>query len=249
MTQVLLFAQARELAGTRLTVIPGTTVAEVLAQAEQLFGPEFAALCANCTIMVDDAIVHRSEFLTRPAGSELAILPPVSGGSDHAAPQTAPGLRVAVLTISDRAFAEEYEDLTGPAVETVVAEGLAATVFLRAIVPDERAEIVRVLTEWCDGDQVDLILTNGGTGLARRDVTPEATKEVLEVEAPGIAELMRAAGLQHTPFAALSRQCVGRRGGTIVVNLPGSVRGATESLEAVLQVLPHACATARSGQP
>ena len=249
MTQVLLFARARELAGTRQTEIPGATVAEVLAQAEKLFGAEFAALSATCTIMVDDAIVHRSEFLTRPAGSELAILPPVSGGSDHAEPQTAPVLRVAVLTVSDRAFSGEYEDLTGPAVEALVAEGLSVSVVHRAIVADERAEIVRMLSEWCDGDQLDLILTNGGTGLARRDVTPEATKEVLEAEAPGISELMRAAGLQHTPFAALSRQVAGRRGGTIVVNLPGSVRGATESLEAVIQILPHACATARSGQP
>ena len=120
---------------------------------------------------------------------------------------------------------------------------------LRAVVADDRSEISRILTEWCEGDQVDLILTNGGTGLARRDVTPEATRQVLDVEAPGITELMRAAGLEHTPLAALSRQVAGRRGRTILLNLPGSVRGATESLEAVVDILGHACETARSGEP
>lgn len=246
MTQVLLFAQARELAGTRSANISGATVTEVLTMADQLFGPEFAQLRLHCTVMVDEVILLQSEFSTASAGSELAILPPVSGGSDHATVDYTSLLRVAVLTVSDRASAGEYEDLTGPAVEAVLTGGLAATVVLRAVVPDERSEIVKVLIRWCDVDQVDLVLTNGGTGLAPRDVTPEATREVLDVEAPGIGELMRSVGLQHTAFAALSRQYAGRRGKTFLLNLPGSVAGATESLEAVIQILPHACATARS---
>ena len=249
MTQVLLFAQARELAGTRSAEIPGATVAEVLARAEKLFGPEFAELCASCSVVVDDVLVHRFEYSTASAGAELAILPPVSGGSDHGTTQAGPELRVAVLTVSDRAFAKEYEDLTGPAVEAVATSRMEATIVLRAVVADDLSEIVRTLTEWCEGDQVDLILTNGGTGLARRDVTPEATRQILDVEAPGITELMRAAGLEHTPLAALSRQVAGRRGRTILLNLPGSVRGATESLEAVVHILGHACETARSGEP
>jgi len=245
MTVVLFFAQAREAAGTRRTEIGGDTVAQVLAAADATFGPEFAAIRAACTIVVDDEIVPRAEHDHHTAGAELAILPPVSGGAGH---ETDPGvIRVAVLTISDRATAGEYEDLTGPAVEAVVAEHLRSELVARALVADEHDAIVAALVEWCDGGAVDLVLTNGGTGLAPRDVTPEATRSVLDAEAPGLGELMRAAGLAHTPFAALSRQVAGRRGRTIVVNLPGSVKGATESLEAVVSVLGHACATAGSG--
>ncbi|MEX0767659.1 MAG: molybdenum cofactor synthesis domain-containing protein [Microthrixaceae bacterium] len=246
MTQVLLFAQAREIAGTRSVNIDGVTVAEVLAAADMLFGSEFAQLRLHCTVMVDEVILLGSEFATASAGTELAILPPVSGGSDHARDHSSSGMRVAVLTVSDRASAGEYEDLTGPAVEATLLSVLDAQVVLRAVVPDERSAIVKILIQWCDVDQVDLVLTNGGTGLAPRDVTPEATREVLEVEAPGIGELMRSVGLKHTALAALSRQYAGRRGKTLIVNLPGSVAGATESLEAVIQILPHACATVRS---
>ncbi|HTO00284.1 MAG TPA: MogA/MoaB family molybdenum cofactor biosynthesis protein, partial [Microthrixaceae bacterium] len=123
---------------------------------------------------------------------------------------------------------------------------LSAEVVERRIVADDLEAIVLALTEWCDSGEIDLVLTNGGTGLSPRDVTPEATSQVLDVVAPGIAELMRAVGLRSMPLAALSRQVVGRRRNTIVVNLPGSTRGAVESLEAIASILPHACAVART---
>jgi molybdenum cofactor synthesis domain-containing protein len=253
MTKVLLFAQAREAAGTREVELEGSTVAEVLAAADGRFGAVFAGIRTSCTIVVDDEIVHRGAYPTHPAGAELAILPPVSGGSgpvEHtheSGGEAAPPLRLAVLTVSDRASEGTYEDRTGPAVEALLTERLDAFVADRALVADELDDLVAVLTRWCDGGAVDLVVTNGGTGLSPRDVTPEATRQVLDVEAPGIGELMRAAGLAHTPFAALARQVAGRRGHTIVVNVPGSVKGATESLDAVVGVLAHACATARGG--
>jgi molybdopterin adenylyltransferase len=244
MTRVLLFAQAREAAGTREVELDGATIAEVLAAADERFGAEFARVRPACTIVVDDEIVQRPEYATRGPGAELAILPPVSGGDGHL---DDPGpLRVAVLTVSDRATAGTYEDLTGPAVEELVTARLGATVVERELVPDDYDTIVAVLSRWCDTDVADLVLTNGGTGLSPRDVTPEATRSVLQAEAPGIGELMRSAGLAHTPFAALSRQVAGRRARTVVVNLPGSVKGATESLDAVVDVLAHAVSAARS---
>ena len=153
-----------------------------------------------------------------------------------------------MITVSDRASAGEYEDLTGPAVERLAVERIGAVVVAREVVPDDADRIAEAIQRWCDGGTCDLLLTNGGTGLAPRDVTPEATRRVLEVEAPGLGELMRAAGLATTPLAALSRQAAGRRKHTVVVNLPGSVRGATESLDAVLAVLPHAVAMAGTGR-
>ncbi len=245
MTEVLMFARARELAGTRRAQLPGETVEDVLRAAGERFGPEFVALCATCTVVVDGETVPRADVGATPAGRELAILPPVSGGS-HDQDDAPVALRVAVVTVSDRASAGEYQDRTGPAVEEVARERLGATVVGRDLIVDDEALIAATITTWCDGDGCDLLLTNGGTGLAPRDVTPEATRGVLDAEAPGLAELMRSTGLTHTPLAALSRQVAGRRGRTIVVNLPGSVRGATQSLEALVEVLPHAVAMARS---
>lgn len=246
MTEVLFFARARELAGTRRTVLEGATVEEVVRAATERYGEEFGALCATCTVVVDGETVPRVEFAHTPPGAELAILPPVSGGSHDESGPPDP-VRVVVVTVSDRAMAGVYEDLTGPAVERLVEEAMGATVVGRELVPDDGARIAEAIVRWCDGGGCDLVLTNGGTGLTPRDVTPEATRSVLDAEAPGLGELMRAAGRSHTPMAALSRQAAGRRGHTIVVNLPGSVRGATESLDAVLGVLPHAVSMARSG--
>lgn len=245
MTEVLLFARARELAGTRRVELPGATVDEVVAAAAGRFGEEFAALCSTCTVVVDGETVHRADFATTAAGDELAILPPVSGGAHDDGGPGEP-LRVVVVTVSDRASAGEYEDLTGPTLERLVVERLDAAVVGRELVPDEPGQIASSIVRWCDGGDCDLVLTNGGTGLSPRDVTPEATRSVLDAEAPGLGELMRSAGAATTPLAALSRQAAGRRGHSIVVNLPGSVRGATESLEALLVVLPHAVAMARS---
>lgn len=250
MTTVLLFARARELAGVRRVELDGATVAEVLGVAAERFGPEFAELCGTCTVVVDGETLLRSEHDTAAAGDELAILPPVSGGAHgdgaHAHDVSGPDeLRVVVVTVSDRASRGDYEDLTGPAVERLATDVLGATVVGREIVPDEQAAIAASIVGWCDGGGCDLLLTNGGTGLSPRDVTPEATRSVLDAEAPGLGELMRSAGLAHTPMAALSRQAAGRRGHTIVVNLPGSAKGATESLDAVAAVLPHAVSSAR----
>jgi molybdenum cofactor synthesis domain-containing protein len=115
-----------------------------------------------------------------------------------------------------------------------------AVITAGAIIPDEREEIEAMLREWSDEKRVNLILTTGGTGLAPRDVTPEATKAVIDREAPGIAEAMRAVSLQHTPFGMLSRGVAGTRGRTLIINLPGSPKAVKECLECILPVLPHA---------
>jgi molybdenum cofactor synthesis domain-containing protein len=144
----------------------------------------------------------------------------------------------AVVTVSDAVSSGTREDSSGPR-----ASGLlkAAGFYLAAevVVPDEVDEISAALIGLCDRP-VDLVLTTGGTGFAERDVTPEATRRVIEKEAPGLGELMRAAGLRHTPMAALSRAVAGSRGGTLIVNLPGSPKGVEESLTAVIDIVPHA---------
>ena len=148
-------------------------------------------------------------------------------------------MKVAVLTISDRSARGERPDEGGPLVEQlVVAAG--AEVVARGLVADERADIEAALCDWADGGAIDLIITTGGTGLGARDVTPEATRAVIDREAPGIAEAMRAAGMASTPMAALSRQVAGARGTTLIVNVPGSPKAIKESLDAVMGVLPHA---------
>jgi len=150
-------------------------------------------------------------------------------------------IRVGILTVSDRSARGERADLSGPALEMALAEGLAATeVVVRDVVPDERELIAARLTRWSDEDGLDLILTTGGTGFAPRDVTPEATRLVTDREAPGLAEAMRAASLRVTPHAMLSRAAAGMRGRTLIVNLPGSPKGAVENLATILPVLPHA---------
>jgi molybdenum cofactor synthesis domain-containing protein len=150
-------------------------------------------------------------------------------------------IRVGILTVSDRSARGERDDLSGPALEASIAEGLAAAeVVIRDVVPDEREFIAARLTRWSDEDGLDLILTTGGTGFAPRDVTPEATRLVIEREAPGLTEAMRAASLRVTPHAMLSRAAAGMRGRTLIVNLPGSPKGAVENLATILPVLPHA---------
>lgn len=150
-------------------------------------------------------------------------------------------LRIGVLTISDRSARGEREDLGGPAVAQAVLEFLpAASVVERQIVPDERGVIAAALVHWADALRLDLVLTTGGTGFAPRDITPEATLDVVERLAPGLAEAMRAESLRVTKHALLSRAVAGIRGRTLIVNLPGSPKGAVENLAAIASVLPHA---------
>ncbi len=147
--------------------------------------------------------------------------------------------RVGILTVSDKGHAGERHDASGPELARLLNQQLfqvAAT----AVVPDEREAIVASLVAWSDGERLDLILTTGGTGLTPRDITPEATLSVAERLVPGIPEAMRAASLSKTPHGMLSRGVAAIRGGTLIINLPGSPRGARENLEAVLPALPHA---------
>lgn len=148
--------------------------------------------------------------------------------------------RVAILTISDRSSQGVREDASGALVRELVTAGLAAEVVAYRVVPDERPQIEAALCEWADARVADLVLTTGGTGLAPRDITPEATRAVLEREVPGIPEAMRAASLRKTPFAMLSRMAAGTRGNTLIINLPGSPKAVRENLAVILPVLPHA---------
>ena len=149
-------------------------------------------------------------------------------------------ISIGVLTISDSATKGAREDTSGERIRAMVTQLSEAVLSAGAIIPDEREQIEATLREWSDEKQVNLILTTGGTGLAPRDVTPEATKAVIEREAPGIAEAMRAFSLQQTPFGMLSRGVAGTRGHTLIINLPGSPKAVQECLECILPVLPHA---------
>jgi len=147
------------------------------------------------------------------------------------------GRRAIVLTISDRCFAGTQIDASGPAVERVLAASGAEVTAVK-VVPDERGEIAAALREAAAA--AALVVTTGGTGLAARDVTPEATLEVCDRLVPGLAELIRQDGARHTPFAALGRGICGVCGNALILNLPGSPAGAESSLLAVLNLLPHA---------
>ena len=148
-------------------------------------------------------------------------------------------IRAAVLTISDKASRGGRVDTSGAAIAELLST-IDAAVQRSEVVPDERERIAATLRSWADSDELDLIVTTGGTGLSPRDVTPEATAEVIERPVPGLGELMRSAGLRHTPMAALSRGVAGVRGRCLILNLPGSEKGARQNLSAVLDLLPHA---------
>ena len=148
-------------------------------------------------------------------------------------------IRCGILTLSDRSSRGERTDSSGPALVTLIqAEGWSVT--KQALLPDEESAIREMLTSWADSNEMDLILTTGGTGFSPRDTTPEATRAVIERETPGLAEAMRAASLKITPHAMLSRIVTGIRKKTLIINLPGSPKGAVENLQVVIPVLPHA---------
>ncbi|MFL7892439.1 MAG: molybdenum cofactor biosynthesis protein B [Anaerolineales bacterium] len=148
-------------------------------------------------------------------------------------------MRIGILTVSDRASQGVRSDLSGPALQEIVkSKGWSVTKF--EIVPDDFQTIVGKLNGWSDSNEVDLILTTGGTGFSPRDITPEATLEIIEREAPGLVEAMRFDSLKVTPHAMLSRARAGIRGQTLIVNLPGSPRAAVENLEVILPVIEHA---------
>jgi molybdopterin adenylyltransferase len=149
-------------------------------------------------------------------------------------------VRVGVLTISDRAFAGQYTDEAGPIIKAMVKEHLGWEIAEQAVAPDEIDQIQQVVIRWVDDAHLNLIVTTGGTGFAPRDVTPEATRGVIDREAPGLAEAMRSASLQVTPHAMLSRAVCGIRGRCLIINLPGSPRAVREQFTVILPVLPHA---------
>ncbi len=146
-------------------------------------------------------------------------------------------ITVAVLTMSDRGSKGEREDLSGPMIEDMI-KAIGAEVKYFEILPDEKELIKEKLIEY--SKKADLILTTGGTGLAPRDVTPEATLEVLDKQAPGLAEAMRSEGLKKTSRSMLSRAVAGVKGRSLIINLPGSPKAVKENLAVILDVIPHA---------
>ena len=156
-------------------------------------------------------------------------------------------MRIAVLTVSDAGARGERVDTSGDAI-VAWATARGAEVVGRTLVPDESARIVPVLLAWCDEDAADLVLTTGGTGLSPRDITPEATRAVIERDAPGIAERLRVTAMERFPRAALSRGLAGVRNRSLVVNLPGSPGGVRDALAALEPIVDHAIEIVR-GSP
>lgn len=152
---------------------------------------------------------------------------------------THPWFNTAILTVSDTAAAGEREDLSG-AVAAAFVEEKGGRVVVRETVADERDQIAELLRKLSDRKEIHLVLTTGGTGFSPRDVTPEATRDVIDREAPGLAEAMRRETMRHTPLAILSRGVAGIRGVTLIINVPGSPKGVRQCLDVLAPVLPHA---------
>ncbi len=147
-------------------------------------------------------------------------------------------IRVAILTVSDSAAAGKREDLSGPALDRRCQQ-LGWTITATATVPDDASAIAELLKQWADASIASVLLTTGGTGVSPRDVTPEATRSILDREIEGIGELMRMKGLEQTKFSILSRAAAGSRKCALIVNLPGSPRGAVHSLGVIEELVPH----------
>ena len=163
-------------------------------------------------------------------------------------------IQAVVVTVSDRCSRGEAADTAGPAVARMIEEGLRAHIYRTEILPDDAPTIARRLKHYSDGHSIDLVVTVGGTGFAPRDVTPEATRQVVERPTPGLDEAMRAASFAKTPHAMLSRGLSGIRGSTLIVSAPGSERAAVENLDAIMSALSHGLAklrgdTAECGPP
>jgi len=148
-------------------------------------------------------------------------------------------IRASVVIVSDKGYAGQREDVSGPLLADLLRE-MGAEIVSQTIVPDEQAAIERTLIELADEAQVDLVVTTGGTGPAPRDVTPEATQAIIGREVPGLAEALRFEGYRKTPLAVISRGVAGIRGRTLIVNLPGSPRAVREGMETLVPILPHA---------
>jgi molybdopterin adenylyltransferase len=148
-------------------------------------------------------------------------------------------IKTGVLTISDKGSQGQREDKSGPVVRDSVS-AMNGSVVKYEVVPDDKETIASKLCAWADGGEIDVILTTGGTGLGKRDITPEATLSVIDREVPGIAEAMRVKSLEKTPTAMLSRAVAGQRGKCLIVNLPGSPRAVKECLDIIMPALPHA---------
>jgi molybdopterin adenylyltransferase len=149
-------------------------------------------------------------------------------------------IKVGIITISDKGSRGEREDLSAEEIKKVIHHLPAAVITTYTIIPDEEKIIIETLIAFADKEKLDLIITSGGTGLSPRDVTPEATKKVIEREVPGMSEAMRFESLKITPFGMLSRSLVGTRGRSLIINLPGSPKGVRENLSTLLPVIPHA---------
>ena len=156
-------------------------------------------------------------------------------------------MKAAILTLSDKGSRGERIDTSGPALSSWLA-GHGVETTRSAIIADDAQEIAVTLAEWADSDVADLILTTGGTGVSPRDVTPEATRTILDREIPGFGEVMRAKSLAITSRAMISRAIAGIRGRCLIINLPGSPKGAVENLEAIWEAVPHAVAKIQGDQ-
>jgi len=148
-------------------------------------------------------------------------------------------INIGILTISDKGSKGQRLDKSGEAIRDGVSS-MKSTVVKYDIVPDEKDIIAGTLADWADGGKIDVILTTGGTGLSKRDVTPEATLSVIDRSVPGFAEAMRAKSLEKTPTAMLSRAVAGQRGQCLIINMPGSPKAVRECLEVILPTIPHA---------
>jgi len=149
-------------------------------------------------------------------------------------------ISVAILTVSDRCFRGETSDESGPLIHRLLEAALDVDIVAEKLVPDEQGRITDTVKKWCDECGIDLVLTTGGTGFSPRDVTPEATRAIIERETGGITEAIMAKGLRSTPHAMLSRAVAGIRGRTLIINLPGAPRAVEEGLRVIIPALPHA---------